>query len=533
MSAKSKLLQSRFAWKEKASDRGDDSRDQRKIIGRQSIRIQQQNIVIRAQDKRIAVLEEAASKPSVTVKVEVVFLALRLFVEARISMRAISRVLKILSAVFGGFKAPCPQTISNWVTKLSLTRLWSLPAIVKLSSPCAMFTNGWMYMFDESIGHACGKILLVLRVRADHYATATGYPGFRDIQPVAVAVSTSWTGEHIAVFLQKIIEVCGRPSGYILDGGRNLNKAMSILDGDGIGSSVIRDISHYMANLLEKKYGSNPYLESFLSACGDCAKRLKQSVLACLMPPKVRTKARFMNLHRLIRWAHRVLALSPVGRASSGSMLEKLRNSISTLPQHKLFIERFLDDANVILACQKAIKQNGLTCDSEAACRDLVRAMSNHDPIKLGIIQWLSDNIKIARDLGLQDTGMLASSDSIESVFGLSKTHGVGYIKDPLRVSLKIGAICGDVSIEDARKVIVMPHASLVKAMPKSSLQANRVAILGGVKDIETLNQNSTEPCFCLMPSPKNRDNSLVIEIKSDVYKISSDPPNVEESRAS
>jgi hypothetical protein len=70
--------------------------------------------------------------------------------------------------------------------------------------------------------------------------------------------------------------------------------------------------------------GRQPIFEIFLSACGLVSGTLMQTALACLAPPKVQTKARFMNVHRLIREADRLLGLSPSGGAGKGSTLSKL-----------------------------------------------------------------------------------------------------------------------------------------------------------------------------------------------------------------
>ena len=72
--------------------------------------------------------------------------------------------------------------------------------------------------------------------------------------------------------------------------------------------------------MLKRTYQDHPAFERFLSACGQASGKLKQTLLACLTPPTVRTKARFMNVHRLVTWADRVLQLSPPGGAKSGSM---------------------------------------------------------------------------------------------------------------------------------------------------------------------------------------------------------------------
>jgi hypothetical protein len=57
-----------------------------------------------------------------------------------------------------------------------------------------------------------------------------------------------------------------------------------------------------------------------VSACGRASGKRKHTLLACLVPPTGRTKARFMQVHRFVTWADRVLQLSPPGGAPRGSM---------------------------------------------------------------------------------------------------------------------------------------------------------------------------------------------------------------------
>lgn len=61
--------------------------------------------------------------PMVTGKVDVIFLALALFLVAHIGFCAVSRVLAFFASVVGWDKTPCPQTVANWVARLSLSRM--------------------------------------------------------------------------------------------------------------------------------------------------------------------------------------------------------------------------------------------------------------------------------------------------------------------------------------------------------------------------------------------------------------------------
>ena len=60
----------------------------------------------------------------------------------------------------------------------------------------------------------------------------------------------------------------------------------------------------------------------------------------------------------------------------------------------------------------------------------------------------------VAKNLGIEKEGLPISSDNIESLFGVSKQHGTGEIKDANRIALRIPAMCGELTREDAQRVL-------------------------------------------------------------------------------
>ena len=303
MSQQSKLRQSRQQWKQKAKDRAEPNRYLRQQLDR----------IRNERDRAKQALKEAnkqrrhkEARPT-HLKAHRVWLTLTLFAKAHISFRAVSRVLHVLADWLGIGKAPCPQTVINWVMRLSMVRLQSVQLLQGAARHLIPFTNGWIWMIDTSITLGTGKLLSVLALEAHHYSLAGCAPGFHHVRCVAVAVSPSWTGEGLADLLERVISVVGRPAAYLKDGGSELKRAVDLLSERGRGSPVIDDISHAVANMLKRRYETHPQFATFLSACGRVSSRLKHTVLACLAPPKVQTKSRFMNVHRLVRWADWVL----------------------------------------------------------------------------------------------------------------------------------------------------------------------------------------------------------------------------------
>jgi hypothetical protein len=448
-----------------------------------------------------AQLQEQVTQP----KAEVVLITLQLFFVARIGFRAVSRVLSLLACALGIKKAPCPQTVINWVTRLAIVRSQSARRLKGLPLRQAPFRNGLIWLIDISIGLGTGKILAVLAVDAQ--------------------VADSWTGDTIAELLKRLIARMGRPAAYLKDGGSDLHKAVDILGEQGLASPCIDDISHAVAGMLKRIYQDHPAFETFVSACGRVSGKLKHTILACLAPPKVRTKARFMNVHRLFTWADRVLKLSPAGGAKKGSTLAKLRACLGQLPACKALIKRFQADALGLLECQKILKTKGLSHDTRARCEPLIDTMPS-SALRQEFRAYLDFELEIATTLGLDHIGLLISSDALESLFGVAKLRGVGETQDAHRIALRLPAFCGVPTREEAEQVLKVSVTKQQELTDQfTSLTKQRREVLGHPERLESLSLEQATPHVELILSPKNRSNYQEIINISNGYEEYYGPP--------
>ena len=169
MSQLSKMRQSRDQWKSKAKTRGQGQRDRRKAEARWQAKYHQVCETLKATEARVRQLEVQLQALVIRPKVEVIHLALQLFLEARISFRAASRILALLAGALGIRQAPCPQTLINWVIRLAIVRMDSARTLRGLPLESAHFSNGLIWIIDISIGLGCGKILTVLALDAHHH----------------------------------------------------------------------------------------------------------------------------------------------------------------------------------------------------------------------------------------------------------------------------------------------------------------------------------------------------------------------------
>jgi hypothetical protein len=511
MSQLSKVKHSRNQWKHKAQERGDQDRYLRKQLARVKAERDQAKQALKEAQARLRQIESQAQAVVVWPKVDVVWISLQLFLEAHISFRAVSRVLTLLTHALGIQKAPCPQTVINWVIRLSIVRIQAarMPRGWPLSP--ALFSNGLIWLIDISIGLGTGKILAVLALDAHHHHLAPGAPSLAHTHCIGVSVAPSWTGETIAELLGRLIAQMGRPAAYLKDGGSDLHKAVALLGEQGLASPCIDDISHAVAGMLKRTYQNHPAFERFVSACGRVSGKLKHTILACLVPPTVRTTARFMNVHRLFTWADRVLQLSPAGGAKTGSSLSKLRACLDELPTCKALIKRFRADASGLLECQRILKTTGLSHDTLVACEPLIDAMPSA-PLRLEFRAYLQVQLATATTIGLDQVGLPMSSDTIESLFGVAKHHGVGRTQDAARIALRLPALCGAPTREEAEQVLEISVARQQEITVQfTSLTKQRREVLCHPERLERLGLSQGEPHMALIPSPKKRSNHEAI----------------------
>ena len=517
MSQLYKVKHSRQQWKTKAKQRSDQNRYLRKQLARIKAERDQAKRDLKETQARLHQIETQAAARAVLPKVDVVWLSLRLFLEVRISFRAVCRVLSLLAAELGIHKAPCPQSVINWVLRLSIVRIESARGRRGLPLSQAPFSNGLIWMIDLSIGLGSGKMLAVLALDAHHHHLVDAAPSLNHVHCLAVSVADSWSGDAISELLKRLIAQLGRPAAYLKDGGSELQKAVDGLELQGLASPCIDDISHATANMLKRYYQHHPAFERFLAACGRVSGQLKHTLLAGLAAPPVRTKARFMNVHRLFSWADRLLKLSPAGGAKAGSLLARLRACLDELPACKDLIKRFQGDAQGMLACQKILKTKGLSHDTLAQCQPLIAAMPSAR-VRQEFAAYLAYELATATTLGLDQVGLPISSDAIESLFGVAKRHGVGQTLDAARIALRLPALCGAPTREEAEQVVgirVARQHEMTEAV--TSLTKQRREVLGHVQDLESLGQSQGAPQVELLPGPKNWSNhATIVKLSTD-----------------
>jgi len=347
----------------------------------------------------------------------------------------------------------------SWVPHFTSVINWSLRLGLGLLAQVQTSTKPWVAIIDHSIDIGTKKALVVLRVEVDALPKRGTAIRLDDCECIGVTVSEKVTGDTLFLELEEIFSRAGNPVAIIKDRDATLNKGVRLWsEQQEHPVPTIDDIGHTIATALKAQFEKLDIYKRFTALVSHGAKCLRQTELAFLMPPKLRSKGRFQSIGKLGEWAEKMLHVFAVkGQAEEGSQLAKLRKAFPHFSQSRDFIIRFASTTKIISQVMEILKNNGLDKTTYKQCFELSRKLPRNSKVKKCLQTWLKKHFTIQKEVTSQP--LLVSSDIIESLFGNFK-HIIERSPqaDMNRTVLLIPALCG--KLTDTRVTQSLQQAS-------------------------------------------------------------------------
>jgi hypothetical protein len=322
----------------------------------------------------------------------------------------------------------------DWVPHFTSIINWTLRLGLGLLKQVKPISTPWLAIIDHSIDIGTKKALVVLRVNVDTLSKRGAAIRLEDCECIGLKVCEQVNGNTIALDLEAIIK----------DGDYTLQKGVRLWsEKQGVEIPVITDIGHSMATALKKQYEKTEAYKRFTALLTQGANRLRQTELAFLIPPKLRSKGRFQSISTLGKWADKILDVFAVqGRAKKGSLLAKLRTALPGFLLLKPFIKHFAMTTQVVAQVMEILKNKGLDQLNYERCYQLSETLPKNSKVKKHLQKWLREHLAIQKQI--TELPLLVSSDIIESLFGNFK-HIIERSPqaDMNRTTLLIPALCG------------------------------------------------------------------------------------------
>ena len=415
-----RMRKSRNNWKLKAVLRASILRDLRKKLIRHQNRTERQISLLEAENTALRSTMIASSDPpgrQGSAWFGLRTLCVTMVISGIISFRAVPRLLGVLQ-LFGWTRV---QGVPHFTSVIH----WSLRAGLAMFDQVSLVHDPWLAIIDCSIDVGTRKALVVLRVPLSALSRKLGAIGLDDCQCIGLKISNRWNGPLVKDALVEIFAQTGMPRAIIKDKGTDLNKGVELYRDAGRAKkvSVIDDVGHSAANALKAEFSKRSAFARFMEIVRKGAARIRQTDLAWLSPPKIRTKGRFQGITEVAEWAEKLLNLmGGQGRSKDNSQLSGLRKAFCGLSQLRSFLVQFGATCRVTEQFLKIMKQKGINQASYSEAKVLMEQLPGRSKVRIRLLSWLERHLRLQCRLGIGQIPLTVSSDVIESLFGKFKT---------------------------------------------------------------------------------------------------------------
>lgn len=233
-----------------------------------------------------------------TFTLQTVDLYCRLVLTACTSMQAASRVIAVVSEHFSlCLESPHPTTGRLWLLRLGY---------YKLHRPKPQ-GDDWIWLVDHVIQIGTEKCLMIVGVRLCQLPLPGVALRLEDLEPIAILPVTESNQAVVHQQLEDAAKKIGIPRAIVEDQGSDLLAGVNRFCAAHPETSQLFDMAHKAARLLKARLERDSRWSAFSTQVGQTKFQSQQTELAFLVPPSQRSKARYMNLGRLLNWACQTL----------------------------------------------------------------------------------------------------------------------------------------------------------------------------------------------------------------------------------
>lgn len=281
---------------------------------------------------------------------------IELVLKAPVSQRAATSVLRLFGfwMNWGDFRVPSANTGRLWMVRLGLYAL-----ICEKTH-----ADDWLWMMDHTVQLGPWKCLVIVGIRISVWRSLKRPLRHEDVALLNLTPMKSATKEAVAEQLEQTSSQTGRPRAVLSDEGAELKGGMQLFQQQFDSNDQplhVLDIKHKAARLLKKQLETNDTWDLFVKHLTRARLELTLTSLAYLNPPRLRNKARFMNLIHVVNWGCRALRFvkAPKDFATEPIDREKLEAKLGWLRDFEKPLREWKRLVTLIRAAEKYTRRHG------------------------------------------------------------------------------------------------------------------------------------------------------------------------------
>ena len=307
----------------------------------------------------------------------------------------------------------------SWVPHFTTGIEWALRVGLHcLQQAQCHLDEKWVGIADFTMQIGSKKALIVLRVPLSALNQGKALT-LKQVEVIGLSLSETWNGERVKTYLVSLFKRCGWPSHVVSDCGSDMKKGIvNTLLAAPHRASWISDVTHFIANALKHSYAKLSLFQQFQTLCTRIRQRLQQTRFAFLLPPKARTKGRFLGVSRQAQWGLRTITYLEEKERAQSPEASTLADLLRGLKPFKAFLTIFVRNTRCLNEVMRMVKTQGLSAASMQACQERLSDLPARSPIRKEVSHYLQHYRPVVAS---SDSPLLGSSDVIESLIGKAK----------------------------------------------------------------------------------------------------------------
>lgn len=324
----------------------------------------------------------------------------------------------------------------------------------------ALPDSTWVVLGDLTIDIGKIKSLVTVAVDLTKLEERGNYTlSLQDLQIVGINPTEKSTGVFACEAFREAFQRLGGPTSvaaYIIDGGSDLQKGARLLNeaidkinylssDKSISESVapekgsenpekvielkaipkkkmkfLYDLSHKLSLLLEKELTADPNWKEYTEYLTHARKLMAQTEFAALMPPKLRSKARFMNAALYIDWPDSISNIKQAGNIDIPP--DRFEKYFGLLDNFWTSLNKWIPKVSTVEMIKDVVRIHGLSQDSYEYVKELFALMPLENEILDFVDKALACVYEEVKKLDADQT-LPAFTEGLESGFGSHKNH--------------------------------------------------------------------------------------------------------------
>jgi hypothetical protein len=365
--------------------------------------------------------------------------------------------------IFFDFKlsSPCWYTGRFWLLRLGYYKLTRQKEQAE----------DWVWIIDHTVQIGSEKCLIILGIRLSSLPEDRCLI-HKDVEPIVLEPVKKSNGDIVYEQLKTAINKTGVPREIVADYGTDIKSGIDRFCIDYQQTNYVYDIKHKIASILKKKLANDQVWNEFNKKASQTKKRVQQTLLSALAPPNQRSKARYMNIDKLVKWGiNTINFLDKYNEESEKDFpFNQVEQKISWITTYRDELKEWQEMIQVIETAESFVKKRSLYKNCH---QDLIEELSFNGKTRLGhevydeLLMFIENESQKAKD----NERLLGSSEIIESVIGKLKNLEQDQANSGFTaLLLSIAAIVGPTVPEVIQKALAEVRTKEVREWQKKNI---------------------------------------------------------------